>query len=162
MSELELPNNEPKSTYDLQVLQINSVVIYQDKEVRNIVGEDVVLETKLAPDLWWSKFDLKSMVLVFLNLVANACEAMPEGGNVFVTTELKGDRVEIHFDDKGIGIEHADLKHVFEPLWTKNKINNSGLGLSISQKIIEDHKGSITIKSEKNSGTSVIISLPIH
>ena len=96
------------------------------------------------------------------NIIKNSCEALPEGGNVFVTTERKGDRIEINFEDRGIGISNADLKHVFEPLWSKNKLNNSGLGLSISQKIIEDHEGSITIKSEKNVGTNVIISLPIH
>jgi signal transduction histidine kinase len=106
--------------------------------------------------------DKKEFYQCYFNIVKNACESLPEGGNVFVTTEKNEDRVEINFEDRGIGIENADLKHVFEPLWTKNKLNNSGLGLSISQKIIEDHKGSITIKSEKNVGTNVIISLPIH
>ncbi|MCB0748002.1 MAG: GAF domain-containing protein [Ignavibacteriae bacterium] len=106
--------------------------------------------------------DKKEFYQCYFNIVKNACEALPEGGNVFVVTEKNEDRIEISFEDRGIGIENSDLKHVFEPLWTKNKLNNSGLGLSISQKIIEDHEGSITIKSEKNEGTNVIISLPIH
>ncbi len=106
--------------------------------------------------------DKKEFYQCYLNIVKNAYEALPEGGNIFITTEQHDGRIEIHFEDKGIGIDDTDLKHVFEPLWTKNKHNNSGLGLSISQKIIEDHEGSITIKSEKNVGTDVIISLPIH
>ncbi|MCB9248567.1 MAG: GAF domain-containing protein [Ignavibacteriales bacterium] len=93
--------------------------------------------------------DKKEFYQCYFNIVKNACEALPEGGNVFVVTEKNEDRIEISFEDRGIGIENSDLKHVFEPLWTKNKLNNSGLGLSISQKIIEDHEGSITIKSEK-------------
>ncbi|MCB0750219.1 MAG: GAF domain-containing protein, partial [Ignavibacteriae bacterium] len=91
--------------------------------------------------------DKKEFYQCYFNIVKNACEALPEGGNVFVVTEKNEDRIEISFEDRGIGIENSDLKHVFEPLWTKNKLNNSGLGLSISQKIIEDHEGSITIKS---------------
>lgn len=106
--------------------------------------------------------DKKEFYQCYFNIIKNACEALPEGGNIFITTEQNDGRVEIHFEDKGIGIDDTDLKNVFEPLWTKNKFNNSGLGLSISQKIIEDHEGSITIKSEKNVGTNVIISLPIH
>ncbi len=104
----------------------------------------------------------KNLYQCFYNVVKNACESLPEGGNIFITSEQKGDRVEITIEDRGIGIDPADLQHVFEPLWSKNKSNNSGLGLAISKKIIEEHDGSITIKSEKNVGTRVIISLPIH
>jgi len=106
--------------------------------------------------------DKKEFYQCYYHIVKNSCEALPEGGNIFITTEKKGDNIELSFDDKGIGIEQSDLRLVFDPLWTKNKSNNSGLGLSISKKIIEDHEGTVAIKSEINNGTSVIISLPIH
>ncbi|MBK8944720.1 MAG: GAF domain-containing protein [Ignavibacteriae bacterium] len=132
-------------------IEIHNFARLKNCKIEYGLGEDVVIYA-----------DKKEFYQCYFNIIKNSCEALPEGGNVFVTTERKGDRIEINFEDRGIGISNADLKHVFEPLWSKNKINNSGLGLSISQKIIEDHNGSITIKSEKNVGTNVIISLPIH
>ncbi len=106
--------------------------------------------------------DKKEMYQCYQNIVKNACEALPEGGNILISTSLKDKNVEISFIDRGIGIESSDLRFVFDPLWTKNKKSTSGLGLSISKKIVEDHEGTISIKSEKDSGTTVIISLPIH
>jgi len=106
--------------------------------------------------------DKKEFYQCYYNIIKNSCEALPEGGNILISTVKQNDFVEIYFIDRGIGIEKSDLKQVFNPLWTKNKKNNSGLGLSISKKIVEDHKGRISIKSEKDSGTTVIISLPIH
>ena len=106
--------------------------------------------------------DKKEMYQCYQNIIKNASEALPEGGNIFISTIRKDDNIEIYFVDKGMGIESSDLKFVFDPLWTKNKKNSSGLGLSISKKIVEDHEGTISIKSEKDSGTTVIISLPIH
>ncbi len=132
-------------------IEIHNFVRTKNCKVEYSLGEDVNVYV-----------DKKEFYQCYFNIVKNSCEALPEGGNIFVTSERKGDRIEINFEDRGIGISNSDLKHVFEPLWSKNKFNNSGLGLSISQKIIEDHEGSITIKSEKNVGTNVIISLPIH
>lgn len=132
-------------------IEIHNFVRAKNCKVEYGLGEDVNVY-----------IDKKEFYQSYFNIIKNACEALPEGGNIFVTTEKNDERIEINFEDHGIGISGIDLKHVFEPLWTKNKINNSGLGLSISQKIIEDHEGSITIKSEKNVGTNVIISLPIH
>ena len=98
----------------------------------------------------------------FYNIVKNACEALTEGGIIIISSSKKDNNIEIVFNDRGIGIESSDLNKVFDPLYTKNKKNNSGLGLSISQKIVEDHGGTIKITSEKENGTNVIISLPIH
>jgi signal transduction histidine kinase len=106
--------------------------------------------------------DKKEMYQCYQNIVKNACEALPEGGNILISTSINDKNIDISFIDRGVGIESSDLKFVFDPLWTKNKNSTSGLGLSISKKIVEDHEGTISIKSEKDSGTTVIISLPIH
>lgn len=106
--------------------------------------------------------DKKEFYQCYYNIIKNACEALPDGGNILISTIKQDDIIEIYFIDRGVGIDKSDLKFVFDPLWTKNKNNNSGLGLSISKKIVEDHNGAISIKSEKDLGTTVIISLPIH
>ena len=98
----------------------------------------------------------------FYNIIKNSCEALTDGGIIIISSSKKDDNIEIGFNDRGIGIESSDLNKVFDPLFTKNKKNNSGLGLSISQKVVEDHGGTIRITSEKENGTNVIISLPIH
>lgn len=106
--------------------------------------------------------DKKEFYQCYYNIIKNSCEALTEGGVIFITTKKKDDNIELVFNDRGIGIDANDLKSIFQPLFTKNKKNNSGLGLSISQKIVEDHGGEINITSEKENGTNVIISLPIH
>jgi signal transduction histidine kinase len=106
--------------------------------------------------------DIKELYQAYYHVVKNSCEALEDGGNIYISTKIIDNKILISFDDKGIGIEQEDLKKVFEPFWTKDKIKNSGLGLSIAKKIIEDHEGTIEIKSDKNNGTIVIIKLPIH
>lgn len=106
--------------------------------------------------------DKKEFYQCFYNIIKNSCEALPEGGVIVVSTEKDDSQAKILINDKGIGIDPSDLKHVFDPLWSKNKKKNSGLGLSISKKIVEDHEGTISINSDKENGTTVTISLPIH
>ncbi len=106
--------------------------------------------------------DKKEFYQCYYNIVKNACEALSGGGTVLISTLKDGKNIIINFNDKGVGIEPTDIGLVFEPLWTKNKQKNSGLGLSISKKIVEDHGGTISIQSSKKEGTTVTIALPIH
>lgn len=106
--------------------------------------------------------DKREFYQCFYNIIKNSCEALPEGGVIIISSKKKENNIELVFNDRGIGIDSHDLHKVFDPLYTKNKKNNSGLGLSISQKIVEDHGGTIQITSEKENGTNVIISLPIQ
>ncbi len=106
--------------------------------------------------------DIKEFYQAYYHIVKNACEALEDGGNIYISTKIIDNKIFISFDDKGCGIDKKDIDKVFDPFWTKNKTKNSGLGLSITKKIVEDHEGTIEIKSEKNSGTIVIIKLPIH
>ncbi len=106
--------------------------------------------------------DIKEFYQAYYHIVKNSCESLEDGGTIHISTKIIEDKVFISFDDKGVGIAQEDLDKVFEPFWTKNKTKNSGLGLSITKKIIEDHEGTIEIKSDKNNGTIVIIKLPIH
>jgi len=97
---------------------------------------------------------------VFLQLAKNACDSMPEGGNIFVTAVNEGDNIKIEFIDEGIGIPSSLAFDIFEPMVTHGKADGAGLGLSIAKKIITEHNGTISIDGELGEGTRIIISLP--
>src|SRR3989337_2257806 len=101
---------------------------------------------------------------VILNLVNNAVDALPQGGDIFIETRLNKEAksVEIVFDDNGIGISGEDLKRVFDPFFTtKEPGRGTGLGLSICNNIISAHNGKITLESRLGNGTRFVVSLPI-
>jgi len=97
---------------------------------------------------------------VFLNLVINAIDAMPEGGNLSIRTILDHESVSIEFADTGCGMSPEAQARLFEPFFT-TKPHGSGLGLSISYGIIREHEGQILVQSEEGKGTTFTIVLPI-
>ncbi|WP_291636102.1 HAMP domain-containing sensor histidine kinase, partial [Clostridium sp.] len=98
---------------------------------------------------------------VFINIIANAIDAMPNGGKIEVITKNKDNNVIMEIRDNGLGMNEEIQKRIFEPFFTTKGDNGSGLGLSISYNIIRSHKGSIKIESVENIGTSFIVKLPI-
>ena len=100
---------------------------------------------------------------VFMNVLTNAVEAIPEKGKIFITTRMKGDSVEISIKDTGRGIPKEIMGKLFEPFFTTKEVGQgTGLGLSISYGIIERHKGKIKIESEEGRGSEFIITLPAN
>lgn len=97
---------------------------------------------------------------VFLNLFTNSIEAMPKGGVLAVSFEVKEKKAVLIISDTGIGINKEDITKVFNPFFT-TKPHGSGLGLAIVYRIIEKHKGAIRITSEKDKGANVRIELPL-
>src|SRR3989338_1656559 len=100
---------------------------------------------------------------VILNLVNNAVDALPHGGDVFVETRVnkKTSSVEIVFEDNGIGIPVENQKHIFTPFFTtKETGKGTGLGLSICKNIITNHNGKMELENRVGGGTRFIISLP--
>jgi two-component system NtrC family sensor kinase len=98
---------------------------------------------------------------VFLNLVVNAIEAMPQGGELAIRTQLSGDGkwASVAFEDQGLGLSQQARAHLFEPFYTtKNK--GTGLGLSVSYGIIEQHGGNIQVESAEGQGSSFTVKLP--
>jgi PAS domain S-box-containing protein len=97
---------------------------------------------------------------VFLNLMKNAIEAMPNGGNIQVRIKEKGEgEISIQIIDDGIGIPQERISTLGEPFYT-TKEKGTGLGLMTCYRIIESHKGELTIQSEVNAGTTIEIILP--
>jgi signal transduction histidine kinase len=98
---------------------------------------------------------------VFLNLMINALDAMPDGGSLGISMKRKDSVVEIVFSDSGTGIDEAVVGRVFDPFFTtKVHGRGTGLGLSICYGIIREHSGTITVKSRKGEGTTLVIHLP--
>jgi signal transduction histidine kinase len=97
---------------------------------------------------------------VFVNVIKNAIEAMPQGGHLYITGQMSDDHVLIQFTDQGVGIPPDQLPNLGEPFYTTKESGN-GLGLMVSQKIILAHQGTMDVKSQLEKGTTVRIHLPI-
>jgi signal transduction histidine kinase len=106
--------------------------------------------------------DAQRLEQVFLNLVKNSIEAMQPGGNLSIKTRLSGDQVNITVADDGCGIPQEHTEKIFSPFFT-TKPHGTGLGLCISKRIVEEHKGStFTVASEQGKGTTFEINLPLY
>jgi hypothetical protein len=105
--------------------------------------------------------DKERLYSAFFQVAKNACDAMRDGGNLFVTVSNdNNNNIKIEFMDEGLGIPSSLTFEIFEPLITHGKPDGAGFGLSVAKKIIQDHNGTITVDGELGEGTKIIISLP--
>lgn len=148
-------------TCDLKA-ELAGVVKLIEHDARN---HHVGIELKSA-DLPDVTGDCERLRQVFLNLLLNAIQSMPQGGSLVITPRLlppqgeKGAEVELRFSDTGIGIAPDDLPHVFEPFFT-TRPGGTGLGLAVTQKIVESHDGGIEVESVPGKGTTFVVKLPV-
>ena len=96
----------------------------------------------------------------FMNLVLNAIEAMGQGGELTVATELRGGSLRISIRDTGTGIAPENFGHIFETFFTTKK-HGTGLGLAISRRMVEEHRGTIEVQSQAGQGSTFCIVLPV-
>ncbi|MBM7654189.1 ATP-binding protein [Neobacillus cucumis] len=150
------------------------VTIFQQKDLNQIMRETVDLLTAQAilhnvqfvtyfdnslPSLFCEPNQLKK---VFINIIKNAIEVMPHGGNITINTKkLDYDRILISIQDEGTGMTMEKVKRLGEPFFT-TKEQGTGLGLMVSYRIINEHQGKITIDSEEGKGTIFSIELPLR
>lgn len=100
---------------------------------------------------------------VFMNILANAIQAMPDKGSIVITTAKVNEQAVISIADTGIGMSSEVKEKIFDPFFTTKDVGEgTGLGLSISYGIIEKHRGTLTVESELNHGTRFIIAIPLH
>jgi two-component system, NtrC family, sensor kinase len=117
------------------------------------------------PKAW---IDREQMKQVFMNLILNAIQAMKGGGSIYISTrpysKNEGGEAEqfaqVEIRDTGVGIPEENLDHIFDPFFT-SKDEGSGLGLSISHQIVQEHGGYVTVESKIGAGTSFFINLPV-
>lgn len=120
----------------------------------------IKINTMLASGLPAVELDGDQMRQVAINLILNAGGAMPDGGNLTVSSEaVDPTHVRITFSDSGCGIPAESLEKIFEPFYT-TKARGTGLGLAITRQIIEQHHGEIHIESSVGGGTRVTVTLP--
>jgi signal transduction histidine kinase len=131
-----------------------------------LLDENIEIQLEMGEDISLS-MDEELFKEAVVNLVDNAIAAMPDGGKltisaVPVVSPAKGNfsHVLIEIEDTGIGIDEEELSRVFTPFFTK-KENGTGIGLTICRRIIEAHNGTINIKSRKDFGTKIAVTIPI-
>ena len=102
------------------------------------------------------------MQQVILNVLINARDAMPEGGDTHVALTNEGSQVVLSITDSGVGLTGVDSSRLFEPFWT-SKEKGSGLGLAMSRRIVEDMNGRLTLNDRPDGpGALAEITLPVH
>jgi GAF domain-containing protein/CheY-like chemotaxis protein len=134
------------------------------KDEAQASGIVIQFETQLAPlgPILGNPCELHN---VFINLIFNAIEALPQGGKITISTSLRdqgspAEAVEVAITDNGVGMSEQVLRQAFDPFFTTKGPNGSGLGLPVSRGIIERHGGEISIRSAPGIGTTVLVRLP--
>jgi len=108
--------------------------------------------------------DPSQMQQVFMNMIINAAEAMDGSGRLTVATRFDATEqvIEVEFTDTGHGISEENVERIFDPFFTTKEVGHgTGLGLAISYGIIREHRGTVSVESEKGKGTTFIIRLPV-
>jgi len=127
-------------------------------------NQNIKIELDLAQELPIFRLDPAQMKTCFLNILTNAIQAMPLGGQVrifaVITKALNGEEsLDLHFADTGPGIPPAERDKVFAPFYS-TKATGFGLGLAIAKKIIEDHAGRVFVNNGDTPGTDLVVQLP--
>ncbi len=144
---LEIEECTPKSLIDYVLLMLQ-------KPDRIKIHD----QTQDYPTLW---VDSNKMERVFINLINNAIDAMPEGGTLVVSSNQVGENVEFTFTDTGTGMSEQTKSKIFMPLFT-TKAQGMGFGLAICKRIVEAHGGKISVESTLGKGTEFTVALPME
>jgi PAS domain S-box-containing protein len=146
------------------LVNLNVLVQEMDRMLRRVLGEEIELVTRLAPELKTVRADPGQIEQVILNMAVNARDAMSSGGRLLIETANSGqphrDCVTISLSDTGIGMESHVLTRVFEPFFT-TKEHGTGLGLATSYGIIKENGGDLRVDSTPGKGTTFHIELPV-
>ena len=125
-------------------------------------SKGVMLTLRADPNLPQIKGDEQMLRRAFMNLIVNACQAMPNGGRVTVTTEAETDAyLKVTISDSGVGIPREDVERIFKMYYT-TKPEGTGIGLALVRRVVDLHHGSIEIRSTVGQGTNVIVRLPTN
>ena len=139
---------------------LRNALAIADKQIQH---SRIHVHTRLAQDLPEIPMVPDQLMQVFLNILINAVDASPEGGDLHLGTLLTedGEWILVAFRDSGPGLTPEQISHAFEPFYT-TKPEGTGLGLAISYGIVEQHGGTIEVSSQAGHGATFIVRLPVH
>jgi signal transduction histidine kinase len=126
-----------------------------------ILKKGLTVQQDLQSDLHQFEADADRLQQVIINIIKNAIEASPEKGEIRIETACGGSNIAVRITDSGPGILVEDRERIFEPFFSK-KQDGTGLGLCISQRIVDQHGGSIYVEDVPQGGTTFVIELPIR
>lgn len=165
-----------RQSLDPKPVEINQLVTSMGELLQRSINESIALDMRLSDPLWTAEADPNQLESALLNLVINARDAMPNGGNLTVETSNRhldsvftaaygtlqpGDYVELSVSDSGCGIPESVMGRVFDPFFTTKPIGQgTGLGLSMIYGFARQSGGHVTIHSEVGKGTTVSLFLP--
>jgi PAS domain S-box-containing protein len=150
------------SSIDRRTLDLGAVVRENERMLRVLLGESVSLLLELAPGELRVSADAGEIEQILVNLVANARDALPQGGTVRVATLAREEHVSIVVHDNGPGMEASLRERIFEPFFTtKASGHGTGLGLYVVYSIVSSLGGEIQVQSEIGRGTRFTINLPV-
>lgn len=142
-----------------KLVNLNDVIIESTNLLQIQLSENKVqLELILSKQVSPIRLDSIQFSQVLFNLVLNAIAAMPTGGVLKITTNVRKEHVILKIKDHGIGMDKKDLVKIFQPFYT-TKPSGTGLGLAVVHGIIQSHRGTIRVDSEKGKGTEFTITL---
>ena len=145
-----------------ELSNINDVIIDAlksfEKEFRD---NDIEVKTELADNLPLISIDRGKMTVAIANLIRNSIEAMQRTPKLLkIISNMSDENIEILISDTGKGIPKDKIKYIFDPFFT-SKIYGPGLGLTFTQRVIQEHGGTISVESELEKGTTFTIRLPL-
>lgn len=158
---LDFSRSETALIEDLDIARILRETIQISEN--QITVSNINLHVDLATDLAKVKGNRQALQQVFINLLANAVHAMPDGGELWVRAAAGKDRkILVTIKDTGSGIAEEHLPFIFDPFFTTKEVGQgTGLGLSVSHGIIKKHGGWITVDSSQGKGSTFTITLPV-
>jgi len=159
--------DQDETAFQFSLTEINAFLapLIRDFEPL-VIPKQIAIEFVSETDTCFAEIDTVEFARVMTKLLDNAIAYTSEGGNITIRTNTQSSWVIITVQDTGIGIAPSDLPHIFERFYRADQARStetggSGLGLSIVQKIIEAHNGSIEVESILNEGSKFSIKLPI-
>lgn len=155
------------------ILAKPQAVKFKYRDIRDIISEvsvfmssealmhNVTIKDNYTEDDCRIPCEENQLKQVFINLLKNAIEAMPQGGQIHIVISRLATHVSVQITDEGIGMDEETLKRIGDPFFTV-KENGTGLGIMVSQKIIQSHQGLMELSSQVNVGTTVRVLLPLQ
>jgi len=153
------PEEEERQPTDVNTILEEILLLLRKQLMENTIHISLSLSEDME-DVYASRNQLRQ---VFLNMISNARDAMPDGGTLTINTVQRGDTIHIEIADTGIGIREENINRIFDAFFTtKDGVKDVGLGLSVCYGFIKEHGGDIQVSSQWGTGTRFTIILPAY